>query len=715
MIWGFASRGAIGVLQKIRESIDHLFASFRIWNHNQATVAPLPGFSVPGGPKSQWEQSMNAQSPIRVFAMLFASVLASAAMAAEPPVARPSPDEWRQASKPVIHAIEDQLRFEAPDVTGFKVMNVRVFNQAGEKVIDLRSFGEPVEVFLGDLEDGVYLFESVAVVDNPEASEEQADTIAARNFGEFEVRAGRLFGTPDGEFSHRFTPAQAPGVITQILALVLDTLVAEAAAANLEVTSTNPTISFEDTEFTFVDDWMIEADMTAEATGTFRIINNVGGGFVEVVQIAHTAGPNRIEMRDDRLEFMLNQFGMRNGSRLGIGTALPDYTLHISEASPRIYLFDESTSSNMNLEYAAGSLIIEGDAFQDIVRIFKDAPAGTLSLLNDGRASFGGSIGIGTSNPLATLQINNTTPTIRMIDTSAGAGFMDLRVDTNRLLFEGNSGQDLAHFDTRAPFSSLWMDQAGNIGLGTSVPEQAVDVRRSGAAARFQLTSFTDTADQAPQYIQRRARGSGGAPLAVQNGDNLGLFSFRGYNGSTMGGSRATITAQAAGTFTGASTPTRLIFATTPVGQTVPQQVLVITPDGKVQVNGQNLTVPDYVFEDDYPLMPLEELRSFIDTHGHLPGIPSADEVNSEGHDLAGSDMAHLRKIEELTLYTLQQEQRLADQDRRLAEQAQRVTQLESEKQALETRFDAELDALRAMLVKLRAVQNDEQLLTAAR
>jgi hypothetical protein len=383
---------------------------------------------------------------------------------------------------------------------------------------------------------------------------------------------------------------------------------------------------------------------------------------------------------------MLNEFGMRSGSRLGIGTVVPDYTLHISEANPRIYLFDESTSSNMNFEYAAGSLIIEGDAFQDIVRIFKDAPAGTLSLLNDGRASFGGNIGIGTSNPLATLQINNTNPAIRMIDTSPGAGFMDLRVDANRLLFEGNSGQDLAHFDTRAPIASLWIDQVGNIGLGTTVPAQAVDVQRSGSAARFQLTSYTDVADQAPQYIQRRSRGALGAQLAVQDNDNLGLFSFRGYNGSTMGGSRATITAQAAGNFTNSSTPTRLIFATTPVGQTTPQQVLVITPDGKVQVNGQNLNVPDYVFEDDYELMPLAELRAFIDENGHLPGIPSAGEVNAGAHDLAGSDMAHLQKIEELTLYTLQQQDQIQRQQKRIAELEElqeRVTHLEAQQERI--------------------------------
>jgi hypothetical protein len=206
-----------------------------------------------------------------------------------------------------------------------------------------------------------------------------------------------------------------------------------------------------------------------------------------------------------------------------------------------------------------------------------------------------------------------------------------------------------------------------NVGMGTTTPVEAVDVERSAAAARFQLTSFTATASEAPQFIQRRARGTRLAPTAVQNNDNLGLFSFRGYNGSSMGGSRATITAQAAGNFTVSSTPTRLIFATTPVGQTVPQQVLVITPDGKVQVNGQNLTVPDYVFEDDYALMTLEELQAFIDANGHLPGVASAQQVNEEGLDLAGSQMGLLQKVEELTLYTLQQQSRIKQLEEQLA------------------------------------------------
>jgi hypothetical protein len=232
-----------------------------------------------------------------------------------------------------------------------------------------------------------------------------------------------------------------------------------------------------------------------------------------------------------------------------------------------------------------------------------------------------------------------------------------------------------------------------NVGIGTPTPAEAVDVERSAAAARFQLTTFTNTANEAPQFIQRRARGERLAPTAVQSNDNLGLFSFRGYNGQSMGGSRATITAQAAGTFSASSTPTRLIFSTTPVGSTTPQSVLVITPDGKVQVKGVNLNVPDYVFEDDYELMPLSELKSFIDKNGHLPGIVSAQQVKDEGLDLAGSQMGLLQKVEELTLYTLQQQEQLAAQQGQLAEQWEH---LKAQQQRT-----AELEALQERVAQL--------------
>lgn len=60
---------------------------------------------------------------------------------------------------------------------------------------------------------------------------------------------------------------------------------------------------------------------------------------------------------------------------------------------------------------------------------------------------------------------------------------------------------------------------------------------------------------------------------------------------------------------------------------------------------------PDFVFEKDYKLQPIEEVMAFVKTNKHLPGIPSAKEVAENGHDVGDMNAKLLQKIEELTLY----------------------------------------------------------------
>jgi hypothetical protein len=61
----------------------------------------------------------------------------------------------------------------------------------------------------------------------------------------------------------------------------------------------------------------------------------------------------------------------------------------------------------------------------------------------------------------------------------------------------------------------------------------------------------------------------------------------------------------------------------------------------------------DHVFEKDYSLMPLGMLDEYIKTHKHLPGIQTTEEVMHEGLDLGKMNALLLKKIEELTLYTI--------------------------------------------------------------
>jgi hypothetical protein len=69
---------------------------------------------------------------------------------------------------------------------------------------------------------------------------------------------------------------------------------------------------------------------------------------------------------------------------------------------------------------------------------------------------------------------------------------------------------------------------------------------------------------------------------------------------------------------------------------------------------------PDYVFSKNYNLPTLEEVRKHIQENAHLAGVPSAKAIEEEGIDLGEMDAVLLKKIEELTLYILQLEERIA-------------------------------------------------------
>jgi hypothetical protein len=66
--------------------------------------------------------------------------------------------------------------------------------------------------------------------------------------------------------------------------------------------------------------------------------------------------------------------------------------------------------------------------------------------------------------------------------------------------------------------------------------------------------------------------------------------------------------------------------------------------------------------------MPLEDLEMFIAEKKHLPHIPSKDDLAKAGAiDLTEMQMKLLRKVEELTLYTLDQQKTIDDLRARLA------------------------------------------------
>ncbi len=116
-------------------------------------------------------------------------------------------------------------------------------------------------------------------------------------------------------------------------------------------------------------------------------------------------------------------------------------------------------------------------------------------------------------------------------------------------------------------------------------------------------------------------------------------------------------------------------------------------PKNKLSVNGTIWATEvkvslndaaDWVFEDDYDLKPLSEVETFIKENKHLPEIPSAEEFRK--NDLKVSEMTNklLQKIEELTLYTIEQEKKLD----KMEDLENKNNVLEKELKAFKARFE---------------------------
>ena len=76
----------------------------------------------------------------------------------------------------------------------------------------------------------------------------------------------------------------------------------------------------------------------------------------------------------------------------------------------------------------------------------------------------------------------------------------------------------------------------------------------------------------------------------------------------------------------------------------------------------------DYVFDSSYQLPSLSHVETFIKENKHLPEVPSASEVKKDGLDLGDNQVVLLKKIEELTLYIIQQNKEITELKKRMSE-----------------------------------------------
>jgi hypothetical protein len=203
----------------------------------------------------------------------------------------------------------------------------------------------------------------------------------------------------------------------------------------------------------------------------------------------------------------------------------------------------------------------------------------------------------------------------------------------------GSNKLYIANSDTDPPL--IYGDfSTGNVGLGTTDPSRRLHIVGVGPRILIEASSgspevnFKNSDDAGTETWALYKHGTADDLRFYQNGDRVTIQNSTGNVG---------------------------------IGTTDPGYKLDVNGDinvsGSYNVKkaGVNYIHPDYVFEEGYQLMPLDELKQYVRQHKSLPNVISAEQVKeNDGFKMDELLIQMLEKIEEQTLYILELEERIA-------------------------------------------------------
>jgi hypothetical protein len=339
-------------------------------------------------------------------------------------------------------------------------------------------------------------------------------------------------------------------------------------------------------------------------------------------------------------------------------------------------------------------------------------------------ATSNGKVGITTTAPNSTLDLGNAStqsdyhyPLLWLNDnnTSVWHGkksgiYMDQLGLTNNtsLLFSSTSTSEgtfviASKKITDSTASSIMpriivKGETGQVGIGTTLPLGKLHVKgnsEQNSNGDWTTTAVFEGTNPAMWFLNSNgstdfqiglASGSGAFNQFAQSGDfilsKVNTFGQL-YISNSMGGN--------------------IYFTTGKTGYNSESKVLSIFNNGTIGIGTNNLTDTsyklyvekgirtrkvkvdvdtwaDYVFAPSYKLMPLQDLETYIKSHQHLPDVPTTEAVNNSGIDVAENQSLLLKKVEELTLYLIEQSKKLEYQNKRIADLEAQLQAISSEK-----------------------------------
>ncbi|KZS40289.1 hypothetical protein AWE51_04860 [Aquimarina aggregata] len=334
--------------------------------------------------------------------------------------------------------------------------------------------------------------------------------------------------------------------------------------------------------------------------------------------------------------------------RLGIGTVNPKGMLHIKHTSPSydgagFILENHTSSSTYNIINSNNNLFIG----------YNNNPNANYpqsSYKDRFYIKSNGNIGIGTINPKGKLHVNGDTYTSGKLyvdnntyvkgNVSLFANEGENQSGTAYLQAKDKSGNSNIGFQFRTQkagnfINTLKINPNGNVGIGTTEPTEKLEIQgniKISDGNNILLQKGT-LSDQEGLYL------IGDRDNTSENEDII--FGFDGN-------SRESIQEKMRLTDEGYLG----------IGTNVPTEKLEVL--GKIKASSFVTSLqsfPDYVFEKDYKLQPLIEVKKYVEAHHHLPGMPSENNVLKNGLDIKDISVKSVEKIEELFLYVIQQQE----------------------------------------------------------
>ena len=387
--------------------------------------------------------------------------------------------------------------------------------------------------------------------------------------------------------------------------------------------------------------------------------------------IFKTAGNERMKLLSDK-------------PFLGIGVSTPQATLHLHYQGgaypPTLQKLLQLTTNATGNGDGNGFSIFSDKNTKDILfkqnehaKFFIKGPGGGFVIAPNGR------IGIGTDDPKAMLHVTlgiltqgNLTVNNKITLTphyELDASFWDIEDNSDGLNF---SYTDYTTFsDTTlykggsnpVAFSRLFISKNGCVGIGSTRPANKLEVNGSAVIA-YTLMARALSAQSAEIENTLTTK-----ILNAQSADISSVLTANELNAQNATISRElnASTANITNTLTANTLTASTLKAT---NANISGKVNIgtsssnINLDVKGTIRSEEVRVCvnqgcDYVFEDNYELMNLSDLHSFIKTNKHLPDVAPAAEMEAEGINLSEMNALLLKKVEELTLYILQQNEKM--------------------------------------------------------